>query len=67
MFARTKPPTKILSASITHFRMHFCIESMWSHNKAQNHGMWNLTATMEDCQVHHGAAVLQIGTPSFTT
>jgi hypothetical protein len=45
----------------------FFIESMWSHNKAWNHGMWNLTMTMEDHQVHHGAAVLQIGTPSCTT
>jgi hypothetical protein len=47
--------------------MHFCIESMWSHNKAWNHGMWNSTATTKDHQVHHGAAVLQIGTPSYST
>jgi hypothetical protein len=47
--------------------MHFCIESMWSHNKAQNHGIWNSTATTKDRQVHHGAAVLQIGTPRYTT
>jgi hypothetical protein len=40
---------------------------MWSHNKAQNHGMWNSTATTEDRQVHDGAAVLQIETPSYTT
>ena len=25
---------------------------MWSHNKAWNHGMWNSTARMADCQVH---------------
>jgi hypothetical protein len=55
---------KFFLASITHFRMHFCIESMWSHNKAQNYGTWNLTATTKDRQVHHGAVVLQIGTPS---
>jgi hypothetical protein len=47
--------------------MHFCIESMWSHNKAWNHGMWNSTATTKDHQVHHGAAVLQIVTPSYST
>jgi hypothetical protein len=29
--------------------------------------MWNSVATTEDRQVHHGAAVLQIGTPSCTT
>jgi hypothetical protein len=62
-----KPPTKNLAASIANFRMHFRVESTWSHSKAWNHGMWNLTMTMEDCQVHHGTAVLQIRTPSCTT
>jgi hypothetical protein len=29
---------------------HFCIESMWSHNKAGNHRMWNSTMTTEERQ-----------------